>query len=147
MPSIQVINEYAKMTEAAGPLVAGKKTKEAREIIVAWLKEEKLMEEEEVADQNVSTAERTGAIIEPLPKLQWFIDVNKEVEFPDGEKSTLKERMKRAVTSGAIAITPDRFERVYFDWIEKLYDWCISCLLYTSPSPRDRTRSRMPSSA
>ena len=124
--SVQVINEYVKMTEAAGPLVAGKKTKEAREIIVAWLKEEKLLEKEEVVDQNVSTAERTGAIIEPLPKLQWFVDVNKEVEFPDGEKSTLKERMKRAVASGSVAITPDRFERVYFDWIEKLYDWCIS---------------------
>jgi len=124
--SVQVINEYAKMTEAAGPLVSGKKTKEAREIIVAWLKEEKLLEKEEVVDQNVSTAERTGAIIEPLPKLQWFVDVNKEVEFPDGEKSTLKERMKRAVASGSVAITPDRFERVYFDWIEKLYDWCIS---------------------
>ena len=70
----QVINEYAKMTSLAGPLLEDKKVKEAQEIIVAWLKENNLLENEEGVTQNVSTAERTGGIIEPLPKLQWWID-------------------------------------------------------------------------
>jgi valyl-tRNA synthetase len=77
---VQVIDEYAKMT--VGDLT-GKKVGEAREIIVAWLREEGLIEKEEKIAQRVSTAERTGAIIEPLPKLQWFINVNKK--FTMGE--------------------------------------------------------------
>src|SRR3989339_860551 len=46
-------------------------------IIVEKLKEQGLLEKEEEIDQNISVSQRTGAIIEPLPKLQWFIDVNK----------------------------------------------------------------------
>jgi valyl-tRNA synthetase len=45
----------------------------------SWLKENDLLEKEEKIKQNISTAERTGGIIEPLPKLQWWIDVNKPI--------------------------------------------------------------------
>ncbi|MSU56537.1 MAG: valine--tRNA ligase [Candidatus Taylorbacteria bacterium] len=118
-----VINEYAKMTEKAGPH-AGKKTSEARESIVEWLKSEGLLEKEEEITQNVSTAERTGGIVEPLPKLQWFIDVNKPIKTREGK--TLKDLMREAVKSGDIKILPNHFEKIYFHWIENLRDWCIS---------------------
>lgn len=124
LPRPQVINEYAKMT-VEGPL-SGKKTTEAREIVLEWLKQEGLLIKEEDITQNVSTAERTGGIIEPLPKLQWFVAVNKEVKFPDGKMQTLKERMREAVQSGEVKIQPDRFEKIYHHWIENLRDWCIS---------------------
>ena len=116
-----VINEYAKMT-VAGRL-EGKKTTEAREMVVEWLKSEGLLEKEEDTKQNVSTAERTGGIIEPLPKLQWFVEVNKEVP---GRGKTLKELMLEPVRSGEIKIVPEHFEKTYFHWIENLRDWCIS---------------------
>jgi valyl-tRNA synthetase len=116
-----VINEYAKMT-VTGRL-ADMKTTEAREIIVAWLKDEDLLEKEEDTTQNIATAERTGGIIEPLPKLQWWIDVNKEIS---GRGKTLKELMLEAVRSGQIKIIPEYFEKTYFHWIENLHDWCIS---------------------
>lgn len=125
LPHIQVINEYAKMTEAAGPLVAGKKTKEAREIIVAWLKENGLLEKEEDVDMNISTAERSGGVIEPLPKLQWFIGVNKEFSH-NGKDTTLKTLMLKAVQSKQVSILPDRFEKIYFNWVNNLRDWNIS---------------------
>ena len=116
-----VINEYARMA-VAGRL-ADTKTTEARTIVVDWLKDEGLLEKEEDITQNIATAERTGGIIEPLPKLQWFVEVNKEIP---GRGKTVKECMLEPVRSGAIKIIPDYFEKTYFHWIENLRDWCIS---------------------
>ncbi|MBM3271688.1 valine--tRNA ligase [Candidatus Kaiserbacteria bacterium] len=124
LPRPQVINEYAKMT-VEGRL-NNKKTTEARDMVVEWLREHDLLVSEEGVKQNVATSERTGGIIEPLPKLQWFIDVSKQVIFPDGRLSSLKERMHEAVASGAVSIAPERYEKIYFHWIENLRDWCIS---------------------
>ena len=105
LPMKQVINEYAKMT-VDGEL-NGKKTTEARALIVEWLKTEGLLEKEEEITQNISTAERTGGIIEPLPKLQWFIDVNKEFPMPHseidgvptGQFTSLKKLMRQVIDS------------------------------------------------
>ena len=118
----QVINEYAKMA-VEGPL-AGLKVLEAREAVLEWLKAEGLFIKEEDVVQNVSTAERTGGIIEPLPKLQWFINVNKPIESRSNK--SLKEIMREAVESKAVTITPDHFEKTYHHWIHNLRDWCIS---------------------
>lgn len=119
----QVINEYAKMT-VGGENLIGKKVLEAREIIVFWLREEGLIEKEEVLDQNVATAERTGGIVEPLPKLQWFIDVNKPISYRDNK--SLKQLMQDAIRVDGIKIIPEYFEKTYFHWIDNLRDWCIS---------------------
>lgn len=118
-----VINEFAKMT-VGGENILNKKTTEAREVIVAWLKEQNLLEKEEEINQNVPTAERTGAVIEPLPKKQWFVDVNKKI--PSRNNKSLKELMLEPLQNNEIKILPDRFEKVYFHWIENLRDWCIS---------------------
>ncbi len=161
LPLKQVINEYARMTvgydasSAPKPefVVKDKKVAEARQAVVAWLKAEGLLEKEEEIEHNISLAERTGGVVEPLPKLQWFVAVNKEfnpganvtgggVSSKSSSKSvkkvvTLKELMKEAVENGIggsspsgdsepIKIIPDRFEKVYFNWIENLRDWCIS---------------------
>jgi valyl-tRNA synthetase len=109
---------------------------------VAWLKAEGLLEKEEEIEHNIALAQRTGGIVEPLPKLQWFVAVNKGFNRGGGtggealsksvkKVDTLKELMKDAVRNGigdseAIKIIPDRFEKVYFNWIENLRDWCIS---------------------
>ncbi len=128
----QVINEYAKMT-VEGRL-AGLKVEAARTAVVVWLTEEGLLEKEEAITQNIATAERTGGIIEPLPKLQWWIAVNKKFtlkhsEVPgikSGSEVTLKELMIATVENGGTDIFPERFKRVYFNWITNLNDWCIS---------------------
>ena len=128
----QVINEYAKMT-VHGRL-SSLKVEAARTAVVEWLTEEGLLEKEEVITQNIATAERTGGIIEPLPKLQWWIAVNKKFilkhsEIPGvaaGSEVTLKELMIATVENGGTDIFPERFKRVYFNWITNLNDWCIS---------------------
>jgi valyl-tRNA synthetase len=118
----QVINEVAKISVPGE--FEGKKTTEVREMIIEKLQNAGLIEKEEDTDQNVPTSQRTGGIIEPLPKLQWFVNVNKPVATR-GNK-TLKELMQDSVQSGDIKIMPDNFTRVYFNWIENLRDWCIS---------------------
>lgn len=133
LPLKPIINEYARMS-VESPLLKDKKVAEARELVVNWLKENGLLEKEEEVMQNVSTAERTGGIIEPLPKLQWFIDVNKEFAYEfdtlpsvrKGQKVTLKKLMLSVVENKDIKIMPERFEKEYVHWIENLRDWCIS---------------------
>lgn len=125
LPSRQVINEYAKMFGLENEELNGKKVTEAREYIVEWLRTEGLLTSEEEVTQNIPTAERTGGVIEPLPKLQWFVAVNKTFNH-FGKETTLKNLMIQAVESKETSIIPDRFEKVYFHWIENLRDWCIS---------------------
>jgi valyl-tRNA synthetase len=122
LPRPQVINEYARMT-VAGRL-AEKKVLEARDFVVLWLKSEELLEKEKTITQNVSTAERTGGIVEPLPKLQWFINVNKPIK-ERGDR-TLKDLMREPFEKEEIKIIPNYFSKTYFHWIENLRDWCIS---------------------
>jgi valyl-tRNA synthetase len=133
LPHPQVINEYAKMM-IGDERILNKKATEAREVIVEWLHTEGLLEKEEEVTQNISTAERTGGIIEPLPKLQWFVAVNKEfilsestiAGIPSGSKTTLKDIMRKTVENNQIRIIPDYFSKTYFHWIDNLRDWCIS---------------------
>ena len=156
LPLKQVINEYARMI-VGNEAIKDKKTTEAREAVVEWLKKEGLLEKEEDIEHNVSLAQRTGGVVEPLPKLQWFVAVNKKLKtqnskvktegtmFKEPAKDvrgealsqsvenldTLKKLMKAAVEKGIgdsspIKIIPDHFEKIYFNWIENLRDWCIS---------------------
>jgi valyl-tRNA synthetase len=127
---IQVIDKNGKMTATAGDKYAGLSVEDAREKFVEYLKENNLLEKEEDIVQSVGTSDRFGDVVEALPMTQWFIDVNKKIP---GKNKSLKELMKDAVTTGLnndkdkkINIVPERFESVYFSWIDNLRDWCIS---------------------
>lgn len=132
LPRPQVINEYAKMTVPG--MLHEKKVGEARDAVVLYLRENNLLEKEETVTQNVATAERTGGIVEPLPKLQWWVAVDKKFTIPyseipgieSGSEVTLKELMHEAVAGGGVTFVTERYERVYYHWIENLRPWCIS---------------------
>ncbi len=119
----QIIDKHGKLLPIAGEF-AGMKIAEARGKIVEKMSAKGLVEKIEDYTHNIPTAERTGATIEPQVMNQWFINVNKPI--PYRENKTLKELMLNAVRSGETKILPDRFENVYFNWIENLRDWCIS---------------------
>jgi valyl-tRNA synthetase len=129
----QIIDEYGKLLPIAGDF-AGLKIAEARPKIIEKLKEKGLVVKEEPYVHNIATAERTGGIIEPQIKLQWFIDVNKPFplehsEIPgitSGAHITLKELMRAAVEYGGVAMPQDGFRNAYLHWIDNLRDWCIS---------------------
>src|SRR5258708_2093985 len=110
LPLVPVIDEHARMT-ITGPL-QGKKTTEAREWVGEELRKNSVLEKEEEISQNVSIAERTGGIVEPLPKLQWFIAVNKKFKGPKGgPEMTLKELMRTAVVRGEVQLFPELFTK------------------------------------
>ncbi len=133
LPMVQVINEKARITVGDQDL-QGQKTLIAREMIVDRLRSQNLIIKEEEIEHNIATAERTGGLIEPLPKLQWFVDVNKKFTLEHlkitglsaNENITLKDIMRQPVENGDINIIPDYIKKTYFHWIDKLDDWCIS---------------------
>ncbi len=120
----QIIDQYGKLLPVAEEF-AGMKITDAREKIVEKLKEKGLLVSiDENYVNRVATAERTGGVIEPQIMLQWFVDVNKKI--PTRGDNSLKELMLLPVRNGEIKVLPDHFEKVYFNWIENLRDWCIS---------------------
>ncbi|MFA6106091.1 MAG: valine--tRNA ligase [Patescibacteria group bacterium] len=126
----QIIDYDGKLMPVAGEF-AGMNIFEARPKIIEKLKEKSLLvKAEENYIHRVAKGDRSNGLIEPQIKEQWFVNVNKEI--PDKGKS-LKDLMKEAVKIGhkgdpnqKITITPERFEKIYFNWIDNLRDWCIS---------------------
>ncbi len=124
---VKVINEDGKICKDLSDYSA-KTVEQAREMIVQKLKEQGLLDKEEEMENNLSLCYRCHTPIEPLPSLQWFINVNKKI--PKYNK-TIKELSIEAVKKGVfgnekIRIIPERFEKNYFHWMENLRDWCIS---------------------
>lgn len=134
LPLKKIIGEDGRMMDNCGKY-AGMTTKEAREAIVKDMEKMGLIDHiEENYKHNLSICYRCGTTIEPLPSLQWFVDVNKKFKIEksklkgikSGQKVSLKELMQKVVKNGEIKIIPDRFEKTYFYWIDNLRDWCIS---------------------
>ncbi len=121
----QIIDKYGKLLPVCGEDFKGLKIKDAREKIVEKLQSKGLVEKIEDYTHNISTAERSGGIVEPQIMKQWFVAVNKEFKH-FGKETTLKNLMREAVESKKTIILPERFEKIYFHWIENLRDWCIS---------------------
>jgi valyl-tRNA synthetase len=130
----RVIDDRGILLPIAGEF-AGSHIKKARAAIVEKLKAKGLVVKiDEAYVHNVATNSRGGGVIEPQIKKQWFIGVNKEFTIPhseitgipSGSKTTLKRLMKHVVESKQVGITPEKFERVYYNWIDNLRDWCIS---------------------
>ena len=121
----QVINERGILLDIAGEF-SGQHIKKARPLIIEKLQNKGLVAKvDEKYVHNVATNSRGGGTIEPQIKRQWFVMVNKTFKSPKGEM-TLKGWMKQAVESKETEIMPERFEKIYYHWIDNLRDWCIS---------------------
>jgi valyl-tRNA synthetase len=115
LPSRIVIGTNGKMTDAAGAAFAGLPMLEAREKVLAELKSQKLLVKTEVFEHAVAYCERSNTRIEPLPLPQWFLKMEK-----------LAKPALTAVKKGKIEIVPERYTKVYVDWLENIRDWNIS---------------------
>ncbi|MEK7562772.1 MAG: valine--tRNA ligase [Patescibacteria group bacterium] len=122
----QIIGFDGKLLPAAGEF-AGTPIEKARPLIVEKLQKKGLVVTTvEGHEHNVAISSRGGGIVEPQIKEQWFVDVNKRAVNWKGKKMTIKEVMSDVVHSGDVHIIPERFNKVYFHWIDNLRDWCIS---------------------
>lgn len=115
LPLVQVIDKFGKMTKEAGRGYEGLSTGEAREKVVAELQGLSLLEKIEDYDMRVSKCYRCGSVIEPQISKQWFLKMEK-----------LAEAAKNAMKKGKIKFHPKKWEKVYFDWLNNIRDWCIS---------------------
>ena len=111
---INILNPDGTLNDAAGPY-AGMERDAARKQIVADLDAAGLMEKIEPHTHPVGHSERSGAIVEPLVSLQWWVDIK-----------PLAEPAIAAVKDGRIKFVPERFDRTYLHWMENIRDWCIS---------------------
>ncbi|MCR4432956.1 MAG: valine--tRNA ligase [Caldiserica bacterium] len=114
LPPISVIGEKGKMTSDAGKY-AGKDRLEARKEIVEELKREGLLLKVEPYTHALGKCYRCHQPIEPLISTQWFVKM-KPLAIPAME----------VVERGEIKFYPERWKKVYMDWMENIKDWCIS---------------------
>lgn len=122
---IQVVGFDDKMTVNAGKY-SGLDKYVARKKIIADLETLGLIEKTERHVNNIGICERCGTVVEPQISLQWFVAVNKTGK---SGKNLAKDALE-AVKTKKIKIIPNRFEKVYYNWLENLHDWCISRQLW-----------------
>ena len=118
LPTLSVLDREAKVTEV-GVKYMGMDRFECREKLWADMREAGLVIKEEPYTLNVPRSQRGGEIIEPMISTQWFVKIE-----------PLAEKALAAVKNGDIRIIPERFEKVYYNWMENIKDWCISRQLW-----------------
>jgi len=118
LENIQVIGFDGKMTKLAGPYKE-ETVAVARGRVLEDLRKIDILAKEEDYTHSVGACERCGTTVEPLISKQWFVKMK-----------PLAKPAIEAVKSGKIKIVPERFEKVYFHWMENIQDWCISRQLW-----------------
>ena len=124
LPAITVIGPDGHITAEGGPY-EGRDRFETRSEVVAQLEREGLLEKVEPYNHSVGQCQRCSSVLEPLISVQWFLDVGTH-----DDPSSIAGRAYSAVAEGRIRIVPDRFGRVYLNWLENIRDWCISRQLW-----------------
>ena len=119
---IKLIDEKGNVLSSGGKY-KGLIVENARKEFLKDLEKEDLIEKVEDFKNKLSICYRCDTPIEPLVSEQWFVAVDKEIP---GRKKTLKELALEVVKKKDIEILPERFEKVYFNWMNNLHDWCIS---------------------
>ena len=118
LPAINVMNLNGTMNAEAGSY-AGLTTLEARKRLVAELEQSGQLVKQEPYTHSVGHCFRSGTVLEPLLLDQWYLSIK-----------SLADPALDAVRDGTIRIIPERFARVYFNWMENIRDWCISRQLW-----------------
>ena len=118
LPQIDIMDEHAHMNENAGAY-AGLDRYEARKRVLADLQEQGFLVGEKDHTLALGKCERCGTVVEPRLSEQWFIKIK-----------PLADRTKEAVESGEITIVPDNYRQIYLNWMNNIYDWCISRQLW-----------------
>lgn len=118
LPLINILNKDATLNEQAGDY-AGLDRFVAREKLWADMTTAGMTLKVESRKMVVPRSQRGGEIVEPLLSYQWFVKMD-----------AIAEKALNAVRDGRIKIVPERFEKVYYHWLENIQDWCISRQLW-----------------
>ena len=115
---ISVLDEAARVNANGGPY-QGQDRFECRKNLWEDMRAAGLVLKEEAYTLNVPRSQRGGEIIEPMISTQWFVRIE-----------SLAQIALQAVRDGQIRIVPERFTKVYYNWLENIEDWCISRQLW-----------------
>jgi valyl-tRNA synthetase len=118
LPSVNIMNLDATMNENAGPY-AGQDRFACRKAILDDLEKEGLLVKIDPYVHSVGHCQRCRTVVEPLVSKQWFV-----------KSAPLARPAIDAVVDGRIKIIPERFTKVYLNWMENIRDWCISRQLW-----------------
>lgn len=118
LPGINVIGKDARMTEEAGPY-GGLDRYACRQRVIQDLEAQGYLEKVEDYRHAVGFCYRCNSAIEPLVSRQWFVKIR-----------PLAEPALEAVKAGRLRFVPERFTKIYVDWVENARDWCISRQLW-----------------
>jgi valyl-tRNA synthetase len=119
LPLINIMNPDASLNEQVPAAYRGLDRFQARARILAELERLGLIERVEPHKLTVPRGDRSNAVLEPLLTDQWFVDIK-----------PLAEPAVRAVERGEIRFVPDNWSGVYYEWMHKIKDWCISRQLW-----------------
>jgi valyl-tRNA synthetase len=119
LAQISVIGEDGRMTAEAGERFAGLTVAEAQRAVVQELRDQGLIARAAEYPHTVPFSHRSGERIEPLVSLQWFMRMD-ELAAPAID----------AVRDGRVSFFPERWAKVYLDWMENIRPWCISRQLW-----------------
>ncbi|MBR1673697.1 MAG: valine--tRNA ligase [Eubacterium sp.] len=118
LPEINIMNDDATIANI-GTKYDGMERYEARKAVVADLEALGLLVKIEPHTHQVGTHDRCKTTVEPLIKPQWFVKME-EMARP----------AKEAVVSGKLRLVPERMNKVYYNWLDNIRDWCISRQLW-----------------
>jgi valyl-tRNA synthetase len=118
LPIVSMLDAEAKVNENGGKY-QGQDRFVARENLWADMKKAGLVIKTEPYRTTIPRSQRGGEIIEPMISTQWFVKIE-----------PLAKAALEAVKDGRIKIVPERFEKIYFNWLENIKDWCISRQLW-----------------
>jgi valyl-tRNA synthetase len=118
LPIINVMNKDATIN-AKGGQFSGLDRFEARKQVVKALEEQGYLLKVEPYHHTVPYSEKGGVPIEPLTMLQWWVKIQ-----------PLAEPALQAALDGRVKFVPERFTRIYTQWMENIHDWCISRQLF-----------------
>ncbi|MFO1451577.1 MAG: valine--tRNA ligase [Opitutaceae bacterium] len=118
LPVIDALNADGTLNEAAGPELAGLERFAGRKKAAELLRERGSLIEEKPYENNVGYSQRAGVPIEPRLTQQWWL------RYPRVEEA------KQVVRDGLIQFHPERWSKVYLNWLENIQDWCISRQLW-----------------
>ena len=118
---IVIMNDDATMNENVPEKYQGMTREECREETIKDLKEQGLLLEIEPLVHEVGHSERTGVMVEPMIKKQWFVKMR---PLADHVLETQKKKEEK------VNFVPSRYEKTMNHWMEITYDWCISRQLW-----------------
>ncbi|MEW6448634.1 MAG: valine--tRNA ligase [Bacillota bacterium] len=119
LPSVQVIGPDGRMTPEAGVRYAGLDRWECRKLVIEDLQREGLLVKIEDLSHAVGRCYRCDTVIEPTVSKQWFVRMK-----------PLAEPAIRAAEDKRVVFIPERFTKIYLNWLENIRDWCISRQLW-----------------